>query len=263
MGNTDSTPVDKEETCECGKPIEESCQFEGKYNAKLVGTMKKDYNRHFIICSGSMDWEQPKPEKTPGTFANDFMKAIKNLNIPEDKPSPLFTLCSEPNTTEEGTDVVVYPEGIKYIGLKASDLELFVKKQVEEGVVCTELKSEPVTWGHLVLVCTHGTRDKRCGRIGPQVVDQLKKMLDEKGLTEGKDVAVRGSSHLGGHKYAAVVVVYPEGDWYGQMTAKNANDLLDAYTKHKVIYAPGFRGKMGESMDQSKARVAAPTSQTI
>lgn len=35
-----------------------------------------------------------------------------------------------------------------------------------------------------------------------------------------------------------------EGDWYGQMTSKNAEALIDSYLNCKKIYPPAFRGKM-------------------
>lgn len=40
----------------------------------------------------------------------------------------------------------------------------------------------------------------------------MRKALESKGV--GPDeIAVRGSSHFGGHKYAGVLIIYPQGDW--------------------------------------------------
>lgn len=45
-----------------------------------------------------------------------------------------------------------------------------------------------------------------------QVVGEMRKALEAKGV--GPDeIAVRGSSHFGGHKYAGVLIIYPQGDW--------------------------------------------------
>ncbi|PRP88068.1 altered inheritance of mitochondria protein 32 [Planoprotostelium fungivorum] len=253
MGNSESTPQE-----------EESCAANQPYNPKLVGTVKKDYKRHLILCSGQMDWTG-KPEKESGTFINSLTKELKSRNLPDGEPGTLFTLCSEPNRSDKGVDIIVYPEGVysneevlsekgvRYFQVTEADLPSFVDHILKDEAP-PNIHKEKVTWEHVVLVCTHGTRDKRCGRIGPQVVDQLTGMLSERNISSDK-VAILGSSHLGGHKYAAVVVVYPEGDWYGQMTAKNASDLMDAYLQCKSLYPPGFRGKMGESIQQSKERV--------
>ena len=39
-------------------------------------------------------------------------------------------------------------------------------------------------------------------------------------------VAVRGSSHIGGHKYAGTLIVYPAAQWYGRVTSRTAAELL-------------------------------------
>ena len=41
-----------------------------------------------------------------------------------------------------------------------------------------------------MLVCTHGKRDNRCGRIGPQVMNKLREVLKARGIAE-EDVAIR------------------------------------------------------------------------
>lgn len=63
------------------------------------------------------------------------------------------------------------PQGLVY-SLPQNDmssLEHFVKVQLVDGLVVSELKPVPVPYGKMVLVCTHMSRDKRCGRAGPQV----------------------------------------------------------------------------------------------
>jgi hypothetical protein len=37
----------------------------------------------------------------------------------------------------------------------------------------------PPHWKKLALVCTHGSRDKRCGRAGPIVIAELNRLLAE------------------------------------------------------------------------------------
>lgn len=157
--------------------------------------------------------------------------------------NPLVTACSE-RSKGEGMDILVYPENIRYVGVTLEQVPLFVEWQVVQGKVCPTLKTEPIGIKHLVLVCTHDSRDKRCGRIGPQVMKKLQDILEEKGVGE-ETVAVRGSSHLGGHKYAGVIVIYPHGDWYGYMTERNAEKLVDAYlTSNPSDISQYWRGSM-------------------
>lgn len=104
---------------------------------------------------------------------------------------------------------------------------------------------ENAAWKRLVLVCTHEERDKRCGRIGPQVVKKLRTVLAEKKVPES-DVTVSCSSHIGGHKYAGTLIVYPEGHWYGQMSERNAEELVDVYLSADpvTVLARNWRGRM-------------------
>jgi hypothetical protein len=57
--------------------------------------------------------------------------------------SVLFTACPEP-PKGTGIDVIVYPPGIRYIGLTAEQLVEFVNAQLCEGKVAANLKSEPL-----------------------------------------------------------------------------------------------------------------------
>jgi len=54
------------------------------------------------------------------------------------------------------------------------------------------------------------------------------------------------SSLLHCSQYAAVATVYPSGEWYGQLTARNAATILTAYVnaKNKNDLCPNYRGKM-------------------
>jgi len=263
-----SEPTDAE-TCECGKSI-----FDGsscKFNPKLVGTVKQTYTRHVIICTGKFDWE-PKIHKEFGSLASELHLLLNALDE-KIRDATLITCCSEKSHSEDlnQNDIIVYPEGIRYLGVGVGDLSSFVNDQIRNGIICSSIKHERLPFERLVLVCTHNSRDKRCGRAGPQILKTLQSLLSNKGIDESR-VVVRGSSHLGGHKYAGVVVVYPEGDWYGQMSSRIAETLLDAYCvssredsksnakqNAQDLMAEHWRGRMGEPAEVSKKRLIEPT----
>ncbi|MBO0691363.1 MAG: hypothetical protein J2P58_00565 [Acidimicrobiaceae bacterium] len=60
---------------------------------------------------------------------------------------------------------------------------------------------------HLVLVCTHGRRDRCCGTRGTQLALSLQ--ADPGQLGSGTTLA--RTSHTGGHRYAPTALVFPEG----------------------------------------------------
>ena len=97
-----------------------------------------------------------------------------------------------------------------------------------------------VPWKYLILVCVHASRDNRCGRAGPQIIEEFKTQIDLRSIPKG-EIEVTGSSHIGGHKYAGVLVVYPQGDWYGLISKRNVGELLDNIINN-TKYLKGWRG---------------------
>ena len=72
-----------------------------------------------------------------------------------------------------------------------------------------------------IYVCTHGSRDCRCGDLGEPLYQALVKEARWRkiggAMSDGEDgVRVARVSHVGGHKYAGNALVYKEGgacDW--------------------------------------------------
>ena len=68
--------------------------------------------------------------------------------------------------------------------------------------------------GTMFLVCCHGRRDPCCARIGTPVFEALR--------VEVPDDSVWQSSHLGGHRFAANVLVLPSGIVLGRVSPGDA-----------------------------------------
>jgi len=87
------------------------------------------------------------------------------------------------------------------------------------------------TW---FLICAHKLRDKRCGVTGPILADELEKYAASHSL-KGSDTGVHTLkiSHIGGHKFAGNVIVYPSGVWYGRVTPCHVPLLVGAYAEGK------------------------------
>lgn len=72
-----------------------------------------------------------------------------------------------------------------------------------------------------ILVCTHASRDCRCGDLGEPLYQALLKEIKRRKLggelREGSDgVRIARVAHIGGHKWAGNALVYKEGgacDW--------------------------------------------------
>ena len=145
-----------------------------------------------------------------------------------------MTACNEANSVPGFQDVIIYPEKIRIsLSFESNDecishfsryvSHATLPDDLPPGVMCT---SRSLPWETLILVCTHGNRDKRCGRAGPIIMDALQAELCARNISPSK-ITVRSSSHIGGHRYAGTLIVYPQGQWYGFMTKKNVTQLLD------------------------------------
>lgn len=96
----------------------------------------------------------------------------------------------------------------------------FVAESTEEGGELRRLASldgsdhgVPIG-GRLVLVCCHGRRDACCARLGTPVYDALRGHVPDSVLWQ--------SSHVGGHRFAANVLVLPSGILLGRVSAGDA-----------------------------------------
>jgi hypothetical protein len=92
--------------------------------------------------------------------------------------------------------------------------------------------------GRLFLVCTNGARDPCCAIRGPAVAQALDRAWPGR---------VYECSHLGGHRFAANVLVLPDGLCFGRLDARSALALaaeLDAgrlpldYFRGRTTYEP-------------------------
>ena len=95
-----------------------------------------------------------------------------------------------------------------------------------------------------VFVCVHQKRDKRCGLVGPLLVNEFKQQLASTDL----DVQVHGISHVGGHKFAGNVLIYLPGEngytatWYGRVTHCIVADIVNQTLINGRVISELLRG---------------------
>jgi len=203
---------------------------------KLYGSVKS-YERHALICTNNATSTWPSHVES----GSDFVGLLNQHIVSEVK----LTLCEKPNSSTEYTDVIVFPDAKVYhvTNDNIPAFGMFLSSQPSpESIVNCPIPHDPLPFEKLVLVCTHGSRDKRCGRAGPQIITEMKRRLHELNVLESQ-VTVLGSSHIGGHVYAGTLIVYPSSDWYGYVTAKGVSipSILLAMEKN-TVYEKCHRG---------------------
>jgi hypothetical protein len=91
------------------------------------------------------------------------------------------------------------------------------------------LLSEP-----LYLVCVHGRRDRCCALRGMPVYSALSALAPD---------ATFQTTHLGGHRFAATLLVLPEGICYGRVEAHEAEALIAAHRAQRFHALTRVRGR--------------------
>jgi hypothetical protein len=86
----------------------------------------------------------------------------------------------------------------------------------------------------LLLVCTHGKRDRCCARHGQALCAALHERSPEGWVWQ--------SSHVGGDRFAGNVVCLPEGLYFGRVGRSEADDVLRDYLEGAIHLAP-YRGR--------------------
>ena len=119
--------------------------------------------------------------------------------------------CDLPSTSDDKVDVCVFPEQKQY-SLNASDivgdLNSLLGHLASQETPCSAAVKE-LPFKHYIFVCCDAATDKRCGFCGPRLVDAFEERIQHHKLSE--TVKVVKTSHVGGHKYAGNVIVYPAG----------------------------------------------------
>ena len=86
----------------------------------------------------------------------------------------------------------------------------------------------------LFLVCTHGKRDKCCAKFGIPIYKTIQ--------TQGGESSVWQCSHVGGDRFAANVVCFPVGIFYGHVTEEAAKLIVKEYDERRIVLT-NFRGR--------------------
>jgi (2Fe-2S) ferredoxin len=208
----------------------------------LPGSVKL-YQRHLFVCTGAAEW--PAHIEEGGGFLPALAAAIA-LRAADMPLRVKLTACDEANR-DTGYDVLVFPDQVRYLGLGEADLRALVEDHLVGNRVSDRLPYEPLSGQH-IFVCVHGQRDPRCGACGPPLAEGFIAALEARGLAA--QVAVRRTSHVGGHKYAGNVLIYPGGDWYGYVTPGDIPRIVEQHILGGQIVRDLWRGRMGLSPEE-------------
>jgi hypothetical protein len=97
------------------------------------------------------------------------------------------------------------------------------------------------------LVCTNARRNACCGRFGLPLAAALASRYP---------AHVWETTHVGGHKYAANLVLLPHGLYYGPVGTDAAVAAIEAYQSGGTVLADRYRGRAGQPREEQQAEYA-------
>ncbi|WJX64981.1 hypothetical protein P8452_49694 [Trifolium repens] len=222
--------------------------------SSLVGTVEL-YERHVFLCYKNPRFWPSRIEAAEFDRLPRLLYAAVKARKNQMKKETRLTICEGHDGTETSNgDVLIFPDMIRYRRLTHFDVETFVEEVlVKNG---EWLPGTPETLkGSYVFVCSHGSRDRRCGVCGPVLVSRFREEIELHGL-QGK-VFVSPCSHIGGHKYAGNVIIFGSsvngevtGHWYGYVAPDDVPLLLQQHIMKGEIIDPLWRGQMGLSEEE-------------
>lgn len=209
------------------------------------------YDRHVFLAFQSPSTWPSHVEKLP--LPSKFSQALKKYKDELKRKTKFAVIEGGTDTGIEDGDVLIFPEMIKFKNLSEDGVDEFVKKVLVNE---SSLESAEKLNGFHVFVCTHASRDKRCGVCGPILVKKLKEEI-ENGFKDA--VFVSPCSHIGGHKYAGNVIIFgPNADgkvmghWYGYVTPEDVPVLLEQHIGKGEVVERLWRGEVCQPQEEKK-----------
>lgn len=164
----------------------------------------------------------------------------------------VFNLVEFSPEVENTLDVLYFSEGedaIKIKGIQEADFEK-VSRFIEDPETNTQGLNLEIVSPNYIFVCSHKSRDARCGYCGPILADEFKAKLEERNLHHQWTVAK--VSHVGGHVYAGNIIIYPDGVWYGYVKPGDIPSIIDDHLENGEILTDKLRGKIGLTKQEQR-----------
>lgn len=169
--------------------------------APLRGTAP--HERAYVLVECAKPW-QKKVNKSSG-FPSEVREVLEDLKAGDVS----FSILGTPPGRGE---VAVYRRrsGVTLVDRFPFDAER-LRRALAGKPTGTPAEAE-------VLVCTHGSRDMCCARLGVPVAQALSR-------AGGRRIVE--CSHLGGHRFAPVVLAMPEWRFFGRVVPERAGEFLE------------------------------------
>lgn len=213
----------------------------------LIGSVKH-HIRHLVVMTAHPEW--PERLEQGQDLAGYMVRALDDfadegqLPIKVTAAAPCVAAQSAAGSTSERTDVLVFPDMLRHRAMHTDHANALIRRYAGIGAssVVSELPATEHLAGRHLIVCAHGARDERCGSTGPSLLSALAAEISHRKLA---DVSLYAGSHVGGHRFAGCLLAFPSGDWYGQLDAASAAEVVGECVVANRILTRHWRGRIG------------------
>lgn len=177
------------------------------------------------------------------------MVSASNLNPPDSDSS------EGNNNIKNGSTVLILPSFTFVDSVASGDIKELIDRFIDDpqdqaAAAATtttnpnpnsQLTSRPCIHDYIILLCSHKRRDARCGITAPLIKKELERQLRPLGLYRDADdkrpggVGIYFVSHVGGHKFAANVLVYRKKEQQMIWLARVRPEHCEGIVKYTVL----------------------------
>jgi hypothetical protein len=151
------------------------------------------------------------------------------------------------------------PEGVRaFFATVRQDAQALWEVRAESLTALTELdlpalvRGEDAAWATRLhepyfFVCVHGKRDRCCAQRGMPLYTELSRLAPERSFV---------TTHLGGHRFAATMVVLPHGICYGRVPEGAGPGIIEAHDRGSMFDLDHVRGRSSYESEAQAAEVS-------
>lgn len=143
-----------------------------------------------------------------GTEPKSRIQLIKNPNNHDGANIRLYVVITRPGETNLYEFTLSSYEDI---------LDIDFEKSLKEKTPITK---------YLILICTHGSYDECCSKYGLEIFNHLNGIQS--------DYEIWQTTHVGGHRFAANIVILPDGIFYGRVNPDNIDSIIETHSKNNL-----------------------------
>lgn len=183
----------------------------------------KGWQTHLVVATGQSDWLRDV-EDEPGSL----MQAVAGADTKPANGRLMLSASNMPTPAQhdptQGHTALLLPAFEVLRGIHTADAGALIAHisnaptntapLVPQPPRVTPFSCAPCPHDYLILLCSHRTRDARCGQSAPLLRREFERHLRPLGLFRDLDderpggVGVYFINHVGGHKYSANVMIY-------------------------------------------------------